>query len=173
MKINRDPNQIVIDVNMYKSLMLIATQGSKSFNQVESEDLVIPDVAKQLKRIDNHVCKFNIEQYANRRLERRRVMLERASDRKELVDFMKAWLGKAMWQLHPTMTVNGKRVYYKVTPMCRAHNDKKLLAVRYAFGYRATASHRSLVAELPKDYYYSPLGCWAGMATFRPGDSWS
>lgn len=173
MKINRDPNQIVIDAKLYQSLMLIATEGNKSFSRVDSEDLVIPDVAKQLKRIDDHVCKFNIEQYANRRLERRRAMLERESDRKELLDFMKAWCGKPMWQLHPTMTVNGERVYYKATPMCRAHNNKKLLAVRYAFGYRATVSHRSLVAELPEGYHYSPLGCWAGMATFRPGEGWS
>lgn len=170
MKKNDDANQVVIDSKLYDSLMLIASEAGKSFNKINSDEGFISDVGKQLVKIRNHVCKFNTARHEIRKVERSQVAKKREQRRKELMDFVKANCGKEMWQLQPSMTRNGACVYYKVTPMRRSQNNKDLLTIRYAYGFKALASHHSLFTELPEGYQYHDTGNWAGMAMLHPGD---
>lgn len=165
MKKNTDSNQIVIHRDFYATLMAIANKGVKSLTELG--DAGAAEATKQaLLDFERHVCKFNAGEHTIRKAARRQVADDRVKLNKAVIGLVQANTDKVMWYLHPTLTRNQARVYYKVILRRRSIKNKQLVTVRCVMSNsNMDIPHIALYPEMPGGYCCWEEGTWANIAT--------
>lgn len=163
MKVNKDPHQVVLSREMYDALLFLAIRGEED-SYSHDADADVP-----VTKIKWHARKYNTALHLERQAELKAELLARNEERANIRRLLDEYIGKEVWQQHPSSKKDGLPVYYKVTLLGRARSNKQKVTVKYQHGDTVLDVPLSLIStEMPEGYTFWLNGPWQYLATKTP-----